>query len=83
MQTFTANEAKGRFGEFMDQVQKGPVRVTRHERVVGVMVSSEDYDAMRAFYANRLQHTLEQTSQNAAAQGLTAEVLATLLADES
>lgn len=83
MQTFTANEAKGRFGEFIDQVQKGPVRVTRHDRVVGVMVSSDDYDAMRAFYANRLQHTLANTAQQAAAQGLTAEVLATLLSDES
>jgi len=83
MQTFTANEAKGRFGEFIDQVQKGPVRVTRHDRVVGVMVSSDDYDAMRAFYANRLQHTMAQTAQHAAAQGLTAEVLATLLGDES
>jgi len=83
MQTFTANEAKGRFGEFMDQVQKGPVRVTRHDRMVGVIVSSEDYDEMRVFYANRLQHTLVKTAEHAAAQGLTAEVLATLLGDES
>jgi prevent-host-death family protein len=83
MQTFSANEAKTRFGEFMDQVQKGPVRVTRHDRVVSVMVSSEDYDAMRAFYANRLQHTLVQTAERAAAQGLTEEVLALLLADKS
>ena len=47
------------------------------------MVSSDDYDAMRAFYANRLEHTLAHTAQHAAAQGLTAEVLATLLGDES
>ena len=37
MQTFTANEAKTRFGELLDCVQRAPVQVTRHNRVVGVM----------------------------------------------
>jgi prevent-host-death family protein len=83
MESFTANDAKTRFGEFIDRVQRGPVRVTRRDRVVGVMVSAEDYEAMRAFYANRLQHTLAQTAALAASQGLTPAVLDTLLADES
>ena len=83
MQTFTANEAKTHFGEFIDRAQKAPVRVTRRDRVVGVMVSAEDYEAMRAFFANRLQHTLAETGTRAAAQGLTPAVLADLLADES
>jgi prevent-host-death family protein len=83
MQTFTANEAKTNFGEFIDRAQKGPVRVTRRDRVVGVMVSADDYEAMRAFYANRLQHTLARTADHAAAQGMTPAVLADLLADES
>ena len=48
MQTFTANEAKTRFGEFIDSAQREPVRVVRHDRVVGVMVSAQDYEAMRA-----------------------------------
>ncbi len=83
MQSYTANEAKTHFGEFVDRAQKGPVRVTRRDRVVGVMVSAEDYEAMRAFYANRLQHTLVQTADHAATQGLTPAILAELLADES
>ncbi len=83
LHTFTANEAKTHFGEFIDQAQKGPVRVTRRDRVVGVMVSAEDYEAMRAFYADRLQHSLVQTAQFAASRGLTDAVLKTLLADES
>lgn len=83
MQTFTANEAKTRFGEFLDRVQREPVRVMRHDRLVGVMVSAEDYEAMRAFYANRLQHTLNETADAAAAAGLTPEALEALLADES
>jgi prevent-host-death family protein len=83
LQTFTANEAKTHFGEFLDRAQRGPVRVTRRDRVVGVLVSAEDYEAMRAYYANRLQHTLGQTGEYAAQQGLTPAVLAELLADEN
>ena len=83
MQTYTANEAKTRFGEFIDRAQREPVRVMRHDRVVGVMVSAEDYEAMRVFYANRLQHTLQQSTAEAASAGLTPQALDDLLTDES
>ncbi len=83
MQTFTANEAKTRFGEFLDRAQREPVRVMRHERTVGVMVSAQDYEAMRAFYADRLQRTLDQSADNAKHAGLTPKALKSLLADES
>ncbi len=83
MQTFTANEAKTRFGELLDRAQREPVRITRHNRVVGVMVSADDYDAMRAFYADRLRSTMDDTADAAAQAGLTEEALAELLADES
>ena len=83
MQTYTANEAKTRFGEFIDQAQREPVRVMRHERVVGVMVSAQDYDAMRVFYADRLRRNLHDNATAAAKAGLTDRKLAALLADES
>lgn len=83
MQTYTANEAKTRFGEFLDRVQREPVRVMRHDRVVGVMVSAEDYEAMRAYYADRLLKTMDSTADAAERAGLTPEKLAELLADES
>ncbi len=82
MQTYSANEAKTRFGEFLDRVQREPVRVMRHDRVVGVMVSAEDYEAMRRFYADRLLKTADATAVAAARSGLTPEALAELLADE-
>ncbi len=44
------------------------MQVLKRDRVVGVMASARDYEAMRKFYANRLQGTL---AQNAASQGLT------------
>lgn len=83
MQTYTANEAKTRFGEFLDKVQREPVRVMRHDRVVGVMVSAQDYEAMRAFYADRLLKTMDETAAAAEKAGLTPEKLEQLLADES
>lgn len=83
MQTFTANEAKTRFGEFLDLAQREPVRVMRHDRTVGVMVSAQDYEAMRAFYANRLKHNLAESAQAAARAGLKPKDLKALLADES
>jgi PHD/YefM family antitoxin component YafN of YafNO toxin-antitoxin module len=83
MQTFTANQAKTQFGQFIDLAQREPVRVMRRDRVVGVMVSAQDYEAMRAFYANRLQHTLAQTATDAEQAGLTPEALQALLSDES
>lgn len=80
MQTYTANEAKTRFGEFLDRAQREPVRVMRRDRVVGVMVSAQDYEAMRVFYADRLRQTLRESAE---ANDLTEEKLAELLADES
>ena len=55
----------------------------RQGRVVGVMVSAEDDEAMRGFYADRLRQTMRESAEYAAAAGLTEENLAELLADES
>ena len=83
MLTFTANEAKTRFGEFLDRAQREPVGVLKHDRMVGVMVSVQDFAAMRTFYADRLQHNLRNAARLAEAAGMTPDTLATLLADES
>lgn len=83
MQTFTANEAKTRFGEFLDRAQREPVGVLKHDRLVGVMVSVQDFEAMRAFYADRLQHRIDESAQAATRAGMTPEILDGLLADES
>lgn len=83
MQAFTANDAKTRFGEFLDRAQREPVAVLRHDRMVGVMVSAQDYEDMRRFYANRLQASLNESAHAAAQAGLTHETLEALLQDES
>ncbi len=83
MQTYTANEAKTHFGEMLDAAQRAPVQVTRHKRVVGVVVSAEDYAAMRVFYKNRLHHAMNDSAEKAAQAGLTEDSLERLLEDES
>ena len=81
MQSFTANQAKTQFGQFLDTAQREPVQVMKHDRVVGVMVSAKDYEAMRLFYADRLQHRLAQSAQLADAAGLTENKLDELLSE--
>ena len=83
MKTFTANEAKTRFGEFIDLAQREPVRLTRRDRVVGVLVSAQDYESMREYFADRLAHTTDAAAGQAMAAGLTPARLDELLADES
>lgn len=83
MQTFSANQAKTQFGQFIDLAQREPVRVVRRDRVVGVMVSAQDYEAMQNFYANRLQHTLARTADRAQDLGLSQAQLDDLLRDDS
>ena len=83
MQTMTANAAKTNFGLFLDTAQREPVQVKRHNRVVGVMVSAQDYEAMRAYYANRLINELERSRAAAQATGMTEAIREELLADES
>lgn len=82
METFTVNEARNRFGAFIDLAQREPVRVMRRDCVVGVMVSAQDYEAMRVYYADRLAHGLERSADMAARAGLTEAGLEALLADE-
>ena len=81
MQAFTATNVKVCFGEFLDRAQREPVGVLRHGRMVGVLLSSQDFEAMRAFCAERLQHELEASAKATAWAGLRPELLAPLLAD--
>jgi prevent-host-death family protein len=47
MRTFTAADAKNRFGELLDTARREPVRIEKHGRAVAVMVSEEDYTLLQ------------------------------------
>lgn len=42
MKTISAREAKNRFGELLDTMQREPVVVTKNNRPVGILISIED-----------------------------------------
>lgn len=83
MKTYTASEARARFGSFLDDAQRQPVHVTRHGQPVAVMLGPRDFENVRVFYAHRLQEAMKRAAEQAANTGLTAGKLEDLLADES
>lgn len=83
MRTLTVNEALSQFDQFIDMAQREPVRVMQHDQVVGLLVSTDDFEAMRLFYANRLQHSLAASSAQAVHAGMTHKRLQELLHEDS
>ncbi|NKC15734.1 MAG: type II toxin-antitoxin system prevent-host-death family antitoxin [Gammaproteobacteria bacterium] len=82
MKSITAQTAKNNFGQFINDIQREPVAVTKHGRVVGVMVSEHDYNRMQGNTRDRLASTIEKARQEATENGLTPELLNHLLHGE-
>ncbi|MFP4209392.1 MAG: type II toxin-antitoxin system Phd/YefM family antitoxin [Wenzhouxiangella sp.] len=83
MKSFTALEAKNRFGQVIEAAQREPVTVTRQGRPSVVIVSAEEYQRRQSRAWQNLLAVMEETGRYASAQGLTEEALDQLLADES
>ena len=47
MKAITAKDAKNRFGELMDTVQREPVTIKKHGRPVAVVLSEVEYEKMK------------------------------------
>jgi len=47
MITVTSVEAQNRFGQLLDTVQREPVVITRHGRMVALMMRPEDFQAQQ------------------------------------
>lgn len=46
--TFSAKDAKTRFGELLDEALGRPVGITKHDRLTAYVVSKRDFEAMVA-----------------------------------
>jgi prevent-host-death family protein len=79
----TALEAKTRFGQLIDAVQRRPVTVAKNGRAAVVVMSVEDYERRRQSAAQRLGQIMDQTAEEAARKDLTEAKLDELLADKS
>ncbi|MGD0893610.1 MAG: type II toxin-antitoxin system Phd/YefM family antitoxin [Terracidiphilus sp.] len=82
MPTVSATHAKQNFAAVLDQAQRQPVTIRRHDRDVAVLVSAEEYENIRKLRAKELIRLSDENGRYAAAQGMTDELLEKLLADE-
>lgn len=50
--TFSAKDAKARFGELLDEALGQPVGITKHDRLAAYVVSKRDFEKMLANIEN-------------------------------
>ena len=83
MMEIVAKEAKNRFGYLLEAAQRAPVRVTEQGRVVGVMMSVDQYERLKGAAWDWLSQIMNRIGVEAIEAGLTDVELGSLLADES
>ena len=81
MRYVSATDAKQRLAALLDAAQREPVVIRRQKRDVAVILSSAEYDRLRAFNADEFQQFCDRVAGKAVARGLTPAKLAKLLAE--
>lgn len=83
MAVVSATHAKQNFAAVIDQAQREPVRIRRHDRDVAVLISPEEFETLRKLRVKELIALSEESGRYAESQGMTDELLEELLADKS
>lgn len=60
MKTFSASDAKNRFGQLIDMAQAGPVRVQRQGRDVAIVMSPEEFRRLAEAGRKRVNPAVER-----------------------
>ena len=59
MKAMTARDAKNRFGQLMDDAQRGPVTIEKNGRPFAVMQSYEDFQEVQRLKLASLRHAVD------------------------
>jgi len=82
MRTVSATEAKQRFAAVLDAAQREPVTIRRQNREVAVLLSTEEYQRLRALNVEEFECFCDTIAERAAARGLTEDELVDILTNE-
>jgi prevent-host-death family protein len=78
---YTASDTDPKLTTLLDAAQREPVFIERDQQEVAVLVSARDYDRLTGKAAREFNALCDQIADEAAANGLTEEILEEILRD--
>ncbi len=82
MRYTASNDTDIKFSALLDAAQREPVFIERDRQEVAVLVSARDYERISGKAARDFNALCDQIADEAAANGLTEEILEEILRDE-